>query len=209
MARTTKHKVPATATIGVIVEDDTDYDALRVLVRRIVAEGPDRPAPKVRKRIAGGCGSIRQKIRAWMGDLVREGCEKLIVVRDRDTRTEKSIRSELEVEAPPTAATVCIPVEELEAWFFSDLAVLRKVAPAHPSLKAHANPHLIKDPKERLEALSLDAKRRPRYSTADNASLAEVLGLDVCAARCPSFRHFREFVLAPAPLEARWHPPPR
>ncbi len=209
MARTTKHKVPATATIGVIVEDDTDYDALRVLVRRIVAHAGTRAPPKVRRRAAGGCGSIRQKIRAWMNDLVRDGCTKLIVVRDRDVRTERSIREELEKHPPPIAATVCIPVEELEAWFWCDPAVLRRVAPEHPNLKAHPNPHLIKSPKEKLEALSVDARKRPRYSPADNASLAETLGLDLCTAKCASFRHFREFVLAPSPLEARWHPPPR
>lgn len=209
MARTTKAEVGAQSLrVGVIVEDDTDFEALRVLVRRIVEEASAGPPPKVCKRAARGAGSIRQKIKAWMNDLVEDGCTKLIVVRDRDQRTEKSIRSELEKHRPPAAATVCIPVEELEAWFFSDLAVLRKVAPEHANLNPHPNPHLIKSPKEQLQALSVDAKRRPRYSTADNARLAEVLGLEVCASKCSSFRHFRHFVLAPSPLEAVWHPPP-
>ncbi|MFO0643858.1 MAG: DUF4276 family protein [Polyangiaceae bacterium] len=194
--------------IGVIVEDETDFDALKVLVRRIVEAAGPGPQPKVRKRGQRGCGPISQKIKAWMADLVLQGCTKLIVVRDRDARTEASIRQELQKHPPPAAATVCIPVEELEAWFWSDLHVLRLVAPDARNLKAPANPHLVKSPKEKLEALSVDARRRPRYSNSDNARLAETLGLDVCAAKCPSFRHFRDFVLAPFPLQARWHPPP-
>jgi Domain of unknown function (DUF4276) len=147
-------------------------------------------------------------MKAWMYDLFLDGCTKLIVVRDRDRRTDADIRRELERTAPPTAATVCVPVEEIEAWFWCDIAVLREVAPKHPNLRAHPNPHQIKSPKEKLEALSADSRKRPRYSTSDNAALAEILGLDLCARACPSFRHFREFVLAPMPLDARWHPPP-
>ena len=58
----------------------------------------------------------------------------------------------------------------------------------------HPSPHLIPRPKERLISLSRGANQRPRYSTNDNAALAEKLNLELCAKRCPSFKTMRDFV---------------
>lgn len=40
--------------------------------------------------------------------------------------------------------------------------------------------------------LSIGSNRKPRYSTNDNASLAEKLDLELCKKRCPSFRSLVE-----------------
>jgi Domain of unknown function (DUF4276) len=87
---------------------------------------------------------------------------------------------------------VCIPVEELEAWFWSDPAVVREVGRGRGD--AHSSPHLIKRPKEALARLSIGANRKPRYSTNDNAKLAEKLDLALCAKRCSSFRALNDFI---------------
>jgi Domain of unknown function (DUF4276) len=87
---------------------------------------------------------------------------------------------------------ICIPVEELEAWFWSDPDVVRYVGQGKGEAKV--NPHLIIKPKEELIKLSLGANKRPRYSTNMNVELAEILNLELCATRCPSFKNLLNFL---------------
>jgi Domain of unknown function (DUF4276) len=121
-----------------------------------------------------------------MNDLRLRGCDKIVVVRDQDRDAEADIRAALESQGkPPLPAIVCIPVEELEAWFLCDPVVLHAVSGR--KTKGHSNPHLVSDPKGELIRMSRDAQRRPRYSTNDNAQLAQLLNIDLCRKTCPSF----------------------
>ena len=98
--------------------------------------------------------------------------------------------------AVPSGLTslICIPVEELEAWFWSDPAIVEEIGRGKG--KAHPSPHLIAKPKEALIRLSMAGDKKPRYSTNDNPRLAEKLALDVCAGRCRAFRELRDLVHA-------------
>lgn len=131
--------------------------------------------------------------------LEADGCVAAIIVHDLDRNPanntlndEAKLRSALEAIEVPRGLEriVCIPVEELEAWFWADPDVLALVGNG----SAAASPHLIKQPKERLIALSRGANQKPRYSTNDNERLATKLNLGLCATRCPSFRAMRDFV---------------
>lgn len=70
--------------------------------------------------------------------LAREGCAAVIVVHDLDRNPhngelndEPALRRALEeIEVPSTLTRlICIPVEELEAWFWADPEVLALVRP--------------------------------------------------------------------------------
>jgi hypothetical protein len=183
--------------IGVLAEDENDCDVVAVLVRRILAsENEDlRPGQyKVHRRSDNGCSKLRKRAERWMRDLSDRGCRGLILLHDRDDAEEAGLHRDLSGIPVPQGVRrlVCIPVEEIEAWFFSSSAVLHAVV--GPQARVEASPHLISDPKGRLIHLSRRANRRPRYSPNDNPRWAELLELDACARRCRAFRALKEFV---------------
>jgi len=187
-------------SFGILAEDDTDCAAVGVLVRRSALEVS--PAPIGLRRYSGsGCGKLRRKAEPQMRAMARDGCAAVILVHDLDRNPENGqlndeamLRSQLAALAVPSGLErlICIPVEELEAWFWSDPAIVGEVGRGKG--KAHPSPHLLASPKEALIRLSMAGDKKPRYSTNDNPKLAEKLALDVCAGRCRAFRELREFV---------------
>jgi hypothetical protein len=183
--------------IAVIAEDDTDCDAIKNIIRRVLDENVS-----TKKWASKGCGILKQKLSAKLSSLARDGCNAFIVVHDLDRNPENGmlndeaqLRRELEKLASNinrSARHICIPIEELEAWFWSDPKVIEYIGKGKG--KASANPHSLAKPKEELIKLSRDEKRRPRYSTNMNAELAEKLDLELCAQRCESFRGLKQFL---------------
>jgi len=186
--------------IGLLAEDETDCDALEVLVRRIATE-TNGSRPAVKKFGGHGCARLRNKAEPTLRAMVREGCTAAVLVHDLDRdpingqlNDPRALRADLEriVVPPGLSRLICIPVEELEAWFWSDPRVIQNVG--RDKGKASVSPHLIKKPKEALINLSRGANRKPRYRTSDNPRLAELLDLSLCADRCPAFRDLRDFI---------------
>lgn len=154
-----------------------------------------------------GCSRIKAKAARVISDLIKQNdVSDIIVVHDldRDATTnqlndEGALRKQLseccETGTLAIGRLICIPIEELEAWFWADPAVVNKVGRGKG--KAHPQPHLICKPKESLQRLSRGANAKPRYTTQDNAELAEILDLELCKKRCPSFRSLIDFLLPP------------
>jgi hypothetical protein len=186
-----------TPSLGVIAEDDTDFEVIQVLAGRISGN------IRVRRRVAQGGSNIRRKAAVWMRQLAEEGCRRLVILHDLDRNPannalndEARLRQVLTaIPVPPgVQRVVCIPVEEIEAWFWSDPVTVREVG--RGSGVASPSPHLIRKPKEALVRLSQTAGGKPRYSTNVNPDLAKMLDLDLCARRCPSFQMLRSFLAA-------------
>lgn len=186
--------------IGVLAEDETDCLAAEVLVKRITND-VGRARFHVPKAWGKGCARLRAKAPARLKDMAKRGCVAAIVIHDLDRNPQTNalndpevLHRELEaIECPPELRRlICIPVEEIEAWFWSDDVTVKLVGRGTGS--AHLSPHNIIDPKGKLEDLSIGANRKPRYTTNDNPMLAEHLTMDICAQRCASFRAFRDFV---------------
>lgn len=189
--------------IGILAEDRTDAEMIEVLVRRIAAEhGAPAGALGTKFRCGGGCAQLRNKARVWMDQLVElDECDALVLVHDLDRdpqngqlRDEQELRRMLgQIAAPPAVRPlICIPVEEIEAWFFASEKVLSEVCRSPTA--AYPSPHTIARPKEKLLRMSMGANRKPRHSTNENRRYAELLELDACARRCPAFRGLRTFV---------------
>jgi hypothetical protein len=183
--------------IALIAEDNTDCEAVREIVHRVLGE-----KTQTKKWASNGCHHLKRKLSAKMMALSNEGCNAFIIVHDLDrnpangslndetklrTNLEKSITNFSKIEKH-----ICIPIEELEAWFWSDPTVIQHLG--GQKAKAHPHPQLITKPKEKLIELSKGENRKPRYSTNDNARLAKMLDLDICSQRCPSFRKLLEFL---------------
>ncbi|UQA54615.1 DUF4276 family protein [Polyangium aurulentum] len=186
--------------IGLLAEDDTDCDALEVLVRRLAIE-INAIRPGFKKFGGHGAARLRNKAEPTLREMVREGCTGAVLVHDLDRdpingqlNDARALRADLQrIAVPPgLSRLICIPVEELEAWFWSDPEVIQHIG--RDKGKASVSPHLIKKPKEALINLSRGANRKPRYRTSDNPRLAERLNLSLCAQRCPSFRELRDFI---------------
>jgi len=91
-----------------------------------------------------------------------EGCNAFIIVHDLDRNPqnnalndEEKLRKTLEKSTSEVGSInkhICIPIEELEVWFWSDPDVIRHVGRGRGEAKL--NPCLITKPKEQLISLS-------------------------------------------------------
>jgi hypothetical protein len=188
--------------LGIIAEDNSDCDALIVLIRRMLPTERDQ-RPGFRKLATKGCCRNHTKADATMRMWHRDGVQGVIIVHDLDRSSssntlndEADLRQRLEQATAnaPCQRLICIPVEEIEAWFWCDQAVLDRVAGEPNKAKARPEPHLVVRPKEALERLSQGLNRKPRYDTSVNAELAGILNIDLCTARCRAFAELRTFV---------------
>ncbi len=183
--------------IALIAEDDTDCDTVRKIVHRVLGKNT-----KTKPWASKGCSTLKRKLSAKLKVLSNEGCNAFVIIHDLDRNPqneslndEAKLREMLKVASSEVEAVkrhICIPVEELEAWFWSDPDVVKHVGRGKG--KAAANPHLINDPKEEFKKLSRGENRKPRYSTNMNVELAEMLNLELCSARCPSFNDLLNFL---------------
>ena len=183
--------------IALIAEDNTDCEAVREIVHRVLGE-----KTQTKKWASNGCHHLRRKLSAKMMALSNEGCNAFIIVHDLDRNPangslndEAKLRTNLEKSITnfgKITKHICIPIEELEAWFWSDPTVIQHLG--GQKAKAHPNPQSITKPKEKLIELSKGENRKPRYSTNDNARLAKMLDFDICSQRCSSFRKLLEFL---------------
>lgn len=181
--------------LGIIGEHSSDTRTVAVLARRILG----RELPIV-TRDDEGQGKVVAKAASWLRELVRKGCDSAVIIADLDRdglgtlKDEQELRKKLEAVAVPDGLSrlICIPVEELEAWFWSDPGVLSEIA-GRP-FRATPHPHTIRDPKGKLIELSRRGGKRPRYSSADNVRYAAALDLDLCASRCGAFRDLKAFL---------------
>jgi Domain of unknown function (DUF4276) len=183
--------------IALIAEDDTDCDTVRKIVQRVLGTNVG-----TKKWASNGCSSLKRKLAAKLAVMSDAGCNAFIIVHDLDRNPQNnSLNDEAKLRETLESSTskakgikkhICIPVEELEAWFWSDPEVVQHVGRGRGEAKV--NPHLIPRPKEELQKLSIGENRKPRYSTNMNVDLAAMLNMELCSDRCPSFKDLLSFL---------------
>ena len=186
--------------IAIIAEDNTDCQTVRKIVHRLL--GTDI---SIEMWGSNGCPMLKRKLTAHLETLSRKGCNVFIIVHDLDRNPQNSslndesqLRKKLEelTSSFQGIKHICIPIEELEAWFWSDPEVIKHIGRGKG--KAEANPDKISKPKEKLIKLSEGENGKARrYSVNKNVDLAAMLNLDICADRCPSFKELHTFLLDP------------
>lgn len=181
--------------IAILAEDSSDCDAIAAIVNKLLGQAKYR----IRKKGYGGCPHLRRKGARDIVMLARDGCQRFIIAHDADDRTMEETRTLIEqsiVVPCPIAFHYClsVPVQELETWLIADPTAINSVIPTM-RFKGHRNPEEIRSPKEWLVRESRRSNGKPLYSPATfNAAVASVLDLDAVAARCRSFRAFRDCV---------------
>lgn len=183
--------------IALLAEDETDCNAVRKIGQRVLGQriGTKKWASK-------GSSILKRKLESQLKALSRKGCNAFIIIHDLDRNAQNnSLNDEMKLRqtleklssyVPESTKHICIPVEELEAWFWSDPDIVKYVGKGKGN--ANSSPHLISKPKEALIRLSYGENRKPRYSTNMNVELAEMLNLELCSARCSSFKDLLYFL---------------
>jgi hypothetical protein len=187
--------MPKVKQIGIIAEDSSDFESSVVLIKRIAK----RKNIPFKKAVGDGCGKIRKKAEAYAKNLFARGCDLLILIHDLDRNNLASLEQDLKLKlknSPIVNKLVCIPVEEIEAWFISDPGSIQTVFSLERIPKFPGNPENVKSPKEKLgnEIYQCSNKTCTYLNTAHNKKLAEKVDLTILKAKCASFNKLHAFI---------------
>lgn len=182
--------------IGLIVEDNSDFESLSILIKRLTK----KDNLKFRKAIGNGCGKLRRKALMYADNLAKKGCNMVIIVHDLDRNSYAELYNELSNKMLESSAKfnfVCIPVEEIEAWFLSDLGAIKTTFNLMRLPRISGAPETITSPKEKIgELVRSNSNNTKLYlNTKHNAKLSESISIERLISKCDSFRKLNDFVM--------------
>ena len=182
---------------AVLAEDISDADVISAIIKAIKND----LSVTVLKKGYGGAGQLfkqgSEQIRAFRN---AKACRKFIVCYDSDgfNAAERKDRIIKEIIRPSgVEANFCalVPIQEIEAWFLSDLSAVKKVFPRFDSTNSVVNPESVLDPKEYLRRNIGKLEPRPKYVNAIHSpQIAAKLNFPLVKAKCKSFEPLFDFV---------------
>lgn len=101
--------------IGILGEQQSDVDTLRVIIRRLSSD----MSAQMKSKGYNGCGELLRKCRTQILTFVDLGCDRFVVCYDSDGQDPRVRCQEIAAVVPPETSPHCcivIPVQELEAW---------------------------------------------------------------------------------------------
>ncbi|MEM0991626.1 MAG: DUF4276 family protein [Bacteroidota bacterium] len=188
-------KKPKVNGIGLIVEDSSDFDTVRALIKKHIGV----KGLRFKKKAGGGCGKMRNKALSYAKELKNKGCNMVILVHDLDGRELEKLRSDLSFfvkKSPAEFNFICIPNEEIEAWLLSDENAVNDLFKLSKKMKSISNPENITSPKEHLEKIIYqNSNKTKRYiSTQHNLKIAELMDIGKASKKCKSFEELLVFL---------------
>ncbi len=182
--------------IGIIAEDDSDFEAAKAIIKRLVK----KDNIPFKKAVGDGCGKVKRKAASYAIDLKKRGCDMLILFHDLDRNDFTTLKRELEdklTNSPIKIKLVCIPTEEIEAWYLSDPDGLKTVFGLKRKPKIKGSPEDIPSPKEKLGELiyACSDKNIIYLNTKHNKVLGEKLSIDIMKHKCKSFKKLYDFII--------------
>jgi hypothetical protein len=185
-------------TIGIIAEDKTDYDAIKVIINKI----SNKPLDTVGAYGSGKTSIIHDK-KKFSDKLFNFNCDKVIIIRDSDGKNEEEIIKEIKSAYDDTRISskyyTCLAVEELETWFLADLSCIRSLynIPSNSKRMPTSTTDELHSPKEILKAyVEKWSKGKDTHLQSDGARLANLINIDVAMSNSISFRNFHKTITA-------------
>jgi hypothetical protein len=178
--------------IGVIAEEYNDVDVLYEYTAKIIGVN----SFSFVRFVGHGCGALRRKCRAWAENLVRRGCECIVIMHDSDGGDEGELRQELEKQIKELGVDcwiVLIPIEEVEAWLLADPDAIKKVFNMQKLPRVSRRPETIKNPKEHLGRIVEKGSKSHYLNTIHNRKIAVEQAISTLD-RCPSFGQYPLFL---------------
>lgn len=181
--------------IGIIAEDDSDIEVLKILTRKLT-----NCRFATSHFVGKGCGPLKRKTPGWCKALLLKGCESVVLVHDLDKNNAVKLRTQLELIISAVKIEnkfVVIPSEELEAWLLSDANALKNAMNLIKLPKKIFHPETVVSPKEHIgEIVRKHSKESSkRYvNTVHNKLIAEQIDIAKVSKACPSFNQFEIFV---------------
>lgn len=189
------------ASYGLIVEGPYDKAFYAALIPRVCSA-----ALHLTVRVCNGVSNLMKQFPALLADFehTRHGrpVDKALVVRDsRGPDAHGALRRmqdkiKMRAYSFPRGVQLCVVFREMETWLLADANALNAIASSRGGRNVSdvkGSPEDIQDPKTRLRSLLSEA--RIEYTPQVCAEIAASLSIDALAARCPSFRTFKQKVL--------------
>ena len=178
--------------IGVIAEEENDVEVLYEITCKLISENTF----SFKKFIGHGCGKLRRKCSPWAENLIRRGCNHLVVIHDRDNNDETTIRRCLDNSVKDKGFIgyiILIPIQEIEAWLLSDPSALKQAFKMKKNPKVPALPESVNNPKEHLKKLIWNTCQKRYINTIHNKRIAAEIRLNKLNV-CMSFHPYPNFI---------------
>lgn len=173
---------------GVLAEDASDLEVLKVLIRRIANDSK----VTIKGKPYAGCGDLLSKGTRGIQALHDVGISKLIICYDADDCNPEERYNEIVsriIRPSKVDLTFCalVPVQEIEAWLLSDLAAVKKIFSSFRDEREIASPENLRNPKEFLEKILRRRDNKPVYTDSTyNSKIAQHIDLFKLADKCIS-----------------------
>lgn len=171
--------------IGIIAEDDSDVEVISELIGKIVPQNSFR----IKKFLGRGSGKLRHKCAAWATNLVKQGCQTVLVIHDLDDFDVDELKTELEnklIASMSEKWLVAIPIHEIEAWLLYDASALKRAFRMQRLPKLPSDPQAIDDPKKHLGKLIGESSKTRYVHTIHNKRIAREIAINKIR-KSPSF----------------------
>lgn len=183
----------------VIAEDTSDFNCLKILIKRLAKNN----ALSIVGKGYNCCGDMLIKGAKQLEIYDKQKYRKFIICYDRDKalaqkRYEEVISKIIRpsgIKKPENSICILIPTEEIEAWILADIQAVSKVIPKWQPENEYLHPEEILNPKEILVRLSRIDKPKPLYShSLHNELVMRYIDTNVVKKKCPSFAELARFV---------------
>jgi hypothetical protein len=181
-------------TVGIIAEDNSDFETIKTIINKFTKKNLS-----YKKNIGHGCGKIKRKCKDYVDDLEKRNCDLVLLFHDLDRNDYKTLNDSLHDKIKDCNISqkfICIPVEEIEAWFLSDVNAIKNTFKIKRQINIKGKPETIPSPKEFLQALIYkNSNKTIVFNNAKhNNKIAENLDLNLVSKSCPSFNKLEEFL---------------
>lgn len=180
------------SVVGLIAEDKSDIEVINELLGRYYASN----SYSIKKYVGNGCGKLKQKCASWADNLIKRGCDFILVFHDLDKNDENELRQTLKHKidtANIDQYLIIIPIEEMEAWLLSDPQAIKKTFGLKKVPRVISNTESIESPKEYLRDLVWRSGRVRYLNTVHNVKIARNISMTNYR-RCRSFRSLDKYL---------------